>query len=124
MLTSTHDNFKVFPNTFLGKSLSLAVEAQTIFLSERDLKSPTAWIGLSSSCCGAYQEPGLLRFSNYSHDKPQHRKVSASCFVLPNTVGWKLETRHLRKMGFYSPQRRTKQINDTVATTQIPMSPS
>ena len=31
MLTSTHDNFKRFPNTFLGKSLSLAVEAQTIF---------------------------------------------------------------------------------------------
>ena len=27
MLTSTHDNFKVYPLTFLEKSLSLAVEA-------------------------------------------------------------------------------------------------
>ena len=42
MLTATHDNFKVFPNTFLEMSLSLAVEAYTIFLSEGKLKSPTA----------------------------------------------------------------------------------
>ena len=48
---------------FLGKVAKFGGRSlYDFFLSEGDLKSLTAWIRLSSSCCGANQEPGLLRF--------------------------------------------------------------
>ena len=107
MLTATHDNFKVFPNTFLEMSLSLAVEAYTIFFKWGEAQESH---GLNTVkfillwCLSGARAPPFYELRPYD---------VRELFLFTEY-----------QMGFYSSHRRTKQISKTAATTQILMSPS